>query len=135
MNFFFKPKNIFDNNTSYSCCEDKIIVNYYDFCNVSLNKEEKEIKYEEINLQNISTKSVIQINKFLLVFKSNKITSKGKDSLIFFNIILKREINIKLKRNYSFVYSAYGLAVMPIERDRNENKNAYKYKVLLCACK
>ena len=69
MNFFFKPKNIFDNNTSYSCCEDKIIVNYYDFCNVSLNKEEKEIKYEEINLQNISTKSVIQINKFLLVFK------------------------------------------------------------------
>ena len=77
---------------------------------------------------------MIQINDYLLVIKSNKIVSKGKDTLIFFNRASKKEIDIKLNGNYSFTYTANGLAVMPIERER-ENEKIYPHKILLCACK
>ena len=78
---------------------------------------------------------MIQINDFLIAIKSNKIISKGKDTLIFFNRASKKEMDIKLKGDYSFVYTASRLAVMPIERERDQHKNGkiYQYKVLLCA--
>ena len=80
---------------------------------------------------------MIQVNDYLLVIKSNKIVSKGKDTLIFFNLESKKEMDIKINGNYSFVYTVNGLAVMPIERKRKreENDNIYPHKVLLCACK
>ena len=117
-----------DNNTSYCCCEDKVVI-YGDILSQIIQTNETPI------LEKISTKSMIQINDFLLVIKSNKIVSKGKDTLIFFNRSSKKEMEIKLNDNYSFVYTANGLAVMPIERERKENKKIYPNKVLLCACK
>ena len=113
-------------NNYYCCCEDKVV-------SLSNIFEPLGEKSEDIILNNFSAKSIIQINKFLFVIKSNKIVSKGKDTLIF--ISEKKEINVKLKGNYSFVYTANGLAVMPIERIRNTYEDIYKDKVLLCACK
>ena len=119
-----------DNNTSYCCCEDKVVI-FGDILSQIIQTN------EAIILEDISTKSMIQINDFLITIKSNKIVSNGKDTLIFFNRASKKEMDIKLKGDYSFVYTANGLAVMPIERERDQHKNGkiYQYKVLLCACK
>ena len=117
-----------DNNTSYCCCEDKVMI-YGDILSQIIQTN------ESIIIDKISTKSMIQINDYLLVIKSNKIVSKGKDTLIFFNRASKKEIDIKLNGNYSFVYTANGLEVMPIERENKENEKIYPHKILLCACK
>ena len=61
----------------------------------------------------------------LLIFKSNKIVSKGEDKLTFFNYKTKKEIIYDIK-DYSFVFSSNGLTTISI----NNNK-----EILLCACK
>ena len=71
-----------------------------------------------------SMKSAIKVFD-LLIFKSNKVVSKGEDKLTFFNYKTKKEIIYDIK-DYSFVYSSNGLATISI----NNNK-----EILLCACK
>ena len=127
INYFIQYKDNY-NNTYYFCFyEEKVVI----YSNLFYHFNEKS---EDIILNNFSAKSMIQITEFLFVIKSNKIASKGKDTLIFINSE-KKKMNIKLDGNYSFVYTTNGLAVMPIERGRKENDNIYRHKVLLCACK
>ena len=79
-------------------------------------------------------KSAIKINNNIVVFKSNKVVSKGQDNLIFFHNKSNHEINtIKNKKKFSFTFSSNGLLLLPIQRENNDN--IYKYKILLCACK
>ena len=128
INFFIgyqENNNYYD--TFYCCCEDKVVI-FGDLLNKCIQTNETTI------LNNISTKSMIKINDLLLI-KSNKIVSKGKDTLIFYNLKLRKEMDIKLNGDFSFVYTANGLTIMPMERERKDNAEIYQYKVLLCACK
>ena len=76
-------------------------------------------------------KSSFQIDNKIIVFKSNKIVSRGKNKLSFFNYISKKEIVANnIEEIYSFVYFANGLSLMPIDK-----KNPDACKILLCACK
>ena len=69
------------------------------------------------------TKSAIKINN-IIIFKSNKVVSKGQDKLTFFDLNSKQIFTTNIdKQKYSFVYSQNGLTLM------NNNK------ILLCACK
>ena len=60
----------------FSCCGDKVYIlkNLYDKIN--------QLKEDYINLKN-TIKSGIKINERIIVFKSNRIISKGKDKLLF----------------------------------------------------
>ena len=80
----------------------------------------------------IFIKSIMKINDEILVFKSNKIASKGKDNLIFYNYKSKNEIKVKIEEEFSFIYNANGLEIFP---PKNVENNKYPKKVLLCACK
>ena len=77
------------------------------------------------------TKSAIKINN-IIIFKSNKIVSNGEDKLIFYNLnnrnILTTNID-KDKKQYSFIYLANGLTLLPINGKMSNNR------LLLCACK
>ena len=119
--FFLK-----DNNNVFMCLEKKIVLltNYFD--NNLIYKENKDI-------QNIFIKSIIKVDDYLLILKSNKIVSKGKDKLIFFNCKTGKEVKINIKEDYSFVFTINGLAVIPIKNEENNSYN--KQKVILCACK
>ena len=130
INYFIGfQENNKDNNNFYCCCEDKVVI-YGDILSQIIQKKETNV------LKDIATKSMIKINEYVLAIKSNKIISKGKDTLIFFNRSSKKEMdNIKINGNYSFSYTANGLVVMPKERERKEKENNNKNKVLLCACK
>ena len=76
--------NIRDTNTNdnesynyWSCCEDKV-THFGNLYNKIIQLEEK------YTVLDYKIKSGIQINKKIIVFKSNKIISKGKDKLLFF---------------------------------------------------
>ena len=84
------------------------------------------------NNKEIFIKSIMKINNEILVFKSNKIASKGKDNLIFYNYISKNEIKVKIEEEFSFIYNSNGLEIFP---PKNVENNKYPKKVLLCACK
>jgi len=79
-------------------------------------------------------KSAIKINERIIVFKSNKINSKGKDKLFFYNIFTENKIKAKIEEEYSFVYSPNGLTIMPQNIVKNkDNKLNTNSKILLCA--
>ena len=74
-------------------------------------------------------KSAININN-IIIFKSNKVVSKGQDKLIFFYLDSKNTFNTNInKYEYSFIYSPNGLTLMPKKENKSENA------ILLCACK
>ena len=108
-------------------------LNEYYICTIDnavlINDENKGEEYKIFEEENFLTKSGIIINKNLMIFKLNKIVSKGKDKIKLYNYTNKT-ISVILKENeeYSFVFSVNGLETMDIDL---ENKN----KVLLCACK
>ena len=72
-------------------------------------------------------KSGIKINNHLFACKSNRIISKGKDELLFYNSIKRWTFKIK---DFSFILSNNGMMVMQIGKEI-KNKN----QVLFCACK
>jgi hypothetical protein len=69
----------------------------------------------------------IKINKNIFAFTSKKLLSKGKDSIIFYNMLYKNIFNTI--NNYSFNISQNNLTLIPEEDDNSINK------ILLCACK
>jgi len=104
----------------YICTTDNAIL---------IEDENNERKSTIFSGEQFLTKSGIIINKNLMIFKSNKIASKGKDKIKLYNYINKSVYDILPKNEeYSFVFSPNGLEIMDIGI---ENKN----KVLLCACK
>ena len=115
-----------DNNYYINCCKNKVIK-----LNKLFIKNEKILEIEII--KNETMKSVIKIKDNIIVFKSNKIISKGKNKLTFLNFKSNAKIktNPEIKEEYSFVFTNGGLLVLPSD---NEELN-YKDKVLLCACK
>jgi hypothetical protein len=91
--------------------------------------KDKYIAPEEIFMIKLKMKAAVKIND-LIIFKSNKIDSQGKDESFFYNFIKHQKINITFKEEYSFIYFRNGLTVIP-----SVKYSDYKYKVLLCACK
>ena len=115
-----------DSNTYFSCCEDKVILLNNIFSKIVQIRE-------DLIFDKIVMKCGIKINDKIIVFKSNRVISKGDDKLIFFNYLSKKKIcNNTIKGNFSFVYSTNGLVLMPLNNSTEKNIN---YKVLLCACK
>jgi len=126
------PRTIFENlNSLFLMRRDNL--NEYYICtidNVLLGIDESGGKTNKIfEKENFLTKSGIKLNESLMIFKSNKIASKGKDKLKSYNYKNKtRDEILSNNEEYSFVFSINGLETMDIGI---ENKN----KVLLCACK
>ena len=85
--------------------------------------------------ENVLMKSAIKFNNNLLVFKSNKITSKGKSQLLLYNFRRKKDIpNFLISdEEYSFVFSPLGQAL--ITHEFNNTKTDIENKILLYACK
>ena len=95
-------------------------------------KDREQIEYNVF--ENVLLKSGIRISNNLIVFKSNKVVSKGIDKLKFFDILTKNEIENNIREEYSFNFSVNGLTVMTIEGNK-EKENYNENKILLCACK
>ena len=89
------------------------------------------------NNNDLYFKGAIKIKDFL-IFKSNKIISRGKDKLKIFNINSGKFIdNKQIKEEYSFIMSSGGIVSFPIENDdlNIENKRKGLFNVVLFACK
>jgi hypothetical protein len=80
-------------------------------------------------------KSAIKINNDLLVFKSNKIASKGKSQLLLYNFRRKKDIPnfLESDEEYSFIFSPLGQAL--ITHKLNDAKEDIENRILLFACK
>ena len=72
-----------------------------------------------------------------MIFKSNKIISRGQDKLLFFNVNSSKFIyNNHIKEEYSFIFSLGGIVSFPIENeDLNIANNKVLPKIILFACK
>ena len=112
----------------FSCCKNTIFL-HSGFFDRFQNKKEFTI-YEKVLM-----KSAIKINDDLLVFKSNKIASKGKSQLLLYNYRRKKYIPYILESNeeYSFVFSPLGQSL--ITNKFNDTKIDIENKILLYACK
>ena len=87
---------------------------------------------EDVIMDKIFMKWGIKINDKIIVFKSNRVISKGDDKLIFFNYLSKKKIcNNAIKGNFSFVYSTNGLALMPLTNSTEKNILITKYYFVL----
>ena len=87
-----------------------------------------KIPINKINIDNQYI-SAIQINDNYCIFNSNKIFIGGENMLDFYNIYTHK-INLKLRiKNYSFIISENGLALISLE------KIIGKKIIILCACK
>jgi len=116
----------------FSCCENNVFI-YYSLFDTFNTKFMISI-YEDILM-----KSAIKINDSLLVFKSNKIVSKGMSQLFLYNFRIKKYIPDFIKKGkedkeeYSFLYSPLGQT--SIIHISNDEKNDTENKILLFACK
>ena len=131
-------ENLVENNLLYllfmegsyyfACCENDVFL--YSSLTDKLQNKNKFTIYE-----NILMKSAIKINVDLLVFKSNKIASKGISKLLLFNFRKKRDIPnfLESDEEYSFVFSPLGQAL--ITHIFNDTKKDIENKILLYACK
>ena len=80
-------------------------------------------------------KSAIKINKYYVIFKSNKIASKGKSQLLLYHYkaFLDMSELIKTEEEYSFIFSPLGQAL--ITHKINDEERDIGNKILLFACK
>ena len=115
-----------DNNIYFCISEDKFVLLQ------DLLSEIIQVKDYDLIIGR-SMKSIFQINENIFVIKSNKVISKGKDELIFFNNSSKKEIDVKIKTSYSFSYTTNGFSIMSFIQ--NENEVEVENRALLCACK
>jgi len=112
----------------FVCCEKGVFL--YGFLTDKLQNKNKFTIYG-----NILMKSAIKINPDLLVFKSNKIASKGISKLLLFYFRIKRDIPNFLESDgdYSFVFSPLGQEL--ITHIFNDTKKDIENKILLYTCK
>ena len=117
------------NNLKFYCCGEDSVYILGNIFQVLIKNMEYKI------FDNILMKSAIKINNNLVAFKSNKVSSKGKDNLFFLDINTNKII-YKIIDEYSFNFSVSGLSIMSciIER-KNKDKIFFDNKILLCACK
>ena len=83
-------------------------------------------------------KSAIKVSDDFVVFKSNKIASKGISQLLLYNFSIKKDISdlIKTEEEYSFVFSTLGQALIDRKfNDMEEEKEDIGNRTLLFACK
>jgi len=114
-----------ENSYYFSCCEKGIFL-YSSLFDKLQNKTTFTI-YE-----NLLMKSAIKIDSNFLVFKSNKIVSKGKRQLLLYNYRNKKDIPDFIenyKEEYSFVFSPLGQALI-IHKEKD-----IEDRILLFACK
>ena len=117
-----------ENSYFFTCCEKTV------FLHNSLT-DKLQIQNKFTIYENKLMKSAIKINEDLLVFKSNKIASKGISKLLLFNFRTKKDIPnfLEWDEEYSFVYSPLGQAL--VTHIFNDAKKDIENKVLLFACK
>ena len=82
-------------------------------------------------------KSAIKINNDLLVFKSNKIASKGKSQLLLYNFRRKKDIPnfLESDEEYSFLFSPLGQALITHKFNDIEERGDIGNRILLFAYK
>lgn len=147
------PKTTFlieGNNNEVFCCKEDQLTIYTDFESIIIKGQDTNIEEYKDKL----LKSAIKISNSL-IFKSNKIVSKGEDRLFFFGLTSKKGFKTNIDNlNYSFIYSPNGLTFIELDEqikndlkekirlstfENNPNinisKNKSKNGVLLCACK
>ena len=80
-------------------------------------------------------KSAIKVNKYYVIFKSNKIASKGKSQLLLYpyKAFLDMSDLIKTEEEYSFIFSPLGQAL--ITHKINDEERDIGNKILFFACK
>ena len=139
INKYYLNKNGLGKNDNYDCEEKNNIIfamnlekNSFLLCSeeeASIKKDifSKEKVMTEPNIVNALIKGGKKIGQSLVALKSNKIISKGKDKLYFYNFTSKKISEIK--NYYSFTYSENGLEIFP------SCESNVKNKTLLCACK
>ena len=117
-----------ESNYYFGCCENNVFL-------YSGILDKLPIKTKFIIYENVLMKSAIKINNDLLVFKSNKIASKGKSQLLLYNFRNKKDIPnfIESNEEYSFVYSPLGQALITLKFI--DTKKDIENKILLYACK
>lgn len=76
-------------------------------------------------------KSAIKVNDDFIVFKSNKIVSKGISQLLLQNYRIKMDMSalIKTKKEYSFIFSPIGQTL--ITHKLNDEKGDIENRILL----
>ena len=116
-------------NSYYFVCFKNTICLYSSLFD-KLDNQSKFIFYE-----NVLMKSAIKINNDFVVFKSNKIASKGMSQLLLYNYRLKRDNSdlIQTQEEYSFIFSPLGQAL--IIHKLNDIIEDIGNKILLFACK
>ena len=92
----------------------------------------KIITTKSQNINKTKYKGGLKINKNFIAITSNKIVNGEKNILEFYNANSQRII--KTIKNYSFISSTNGLALMPREETKSEESKS-EYRYLLCACK
>jgi hypothetical protein len=123
---------LYEDSYYFSCCENNVLIYYSLF-------DKLGSKFFLLIYKNILMKSAIKINNKLLVFKSNKIVSKGMSQLFLYNYRVKCDIPDFIKKGkedkeeYSFVYSPLGQAL--IIHKSNDVKKDTENRILLFACK
>ena len=112
----------------FACCKNTVFL-FSSFL-------DKLQMYNEFKIyENILTKSAIKINNDLIIFKSNKIASKGKSQLLLYNFRSKKDIPnfLESDEEYSFVFSPLGQALM--NHKINDQKEEIGNRILLYVCK
>ena len=112
----------------FSCCEDNAFL-YSSLLDKIVSQNIFSI------YKNILLKSAIKINNEFVVFKSNKIVSKGKSQLLLFNYRNKKDIPnfITTEEEYSFVFSPLGQTLLNLKSENSQKD--IRNKILLFACK
>ena len=78
-------------NNKFLFCNENEVIMLNDIFSKTIQIKRTHMYY------NLFIKGIIKINEYLLLFKSNKIASKGKDELLFYNIVLNKEIDNNIK--------------------------------------
>ena len=112
----------------FSCCGNDVILHSAVLDNLQMQNQFEIYK-------NTLMKSAIKINDDLVIFKSNKIVSKGISQLLLFNYRTKKDIPkfFEPDEEYSFVFSPLGQAL--ITHKLKDAKDKIGNRILLFACK
>ena len=119
-----------DSLYNFLCSENDIFLCYYFLDKLNNYNNNKILIYK-----NVLMKSAIKIDDDFLVFKSNKVASKGMSQLLLYNFRVKKDISyrIKTEEDYSFIFSPLGQTL--IAHKFNSAKEDIGNRILLFACK
>ena len=119
-----KNNFILYSNNEIFCCKENGLKSYTDIESKIIKSSDKEINF----FKNKLIKSGIKVNN-TIIFKSNKIVSNGEDKLFFLDINSNQIFTTNINKEYSFIYFANGLTLIPKKEKMPKNR------ILLCACK